>query len=315
MGCFFPIKAWPAPGGGRYVFNINKSHPAFRFLPVEVPCNQCKGCRLSKAMEWGIRCHHEAQFHEESCFITLTYNRENLPANYSVDENAFRLFLMRLRKKIYPRQIRFFGCGEYGDKEFRPHYHSIIFGYDFPDKRYHDTTKRGDVLYTSEILSDLWPYGYHTIGTATWKSAAYTARYTLKKTLEDDRRPPGAKTWAEIRAYREAYYDRIHPNTGELVRVAPEFLRMSRMPGLGAQWAQTFKSDWFPHDFVILKGKQYPVPKFYLQFLSDDERKFIENHRRVEAQSLYRKMERDDKRRYAKKIIREQSITQLVRPL
>jgi hypothetical protein len=48
-----------------------------------------------------------------------------------------------LRKKISPLKIRFFHCGEYGDKTRRPHYHALIFGYGFPDKKLFKKQKSG----------------------------------------------------------------------------------------------------------------------------------------------------------------------------
>lgn len=290
-----------------------------RYCPIEVPCNKCKGCRIAKAMEWGIRCHHEAQFHEHNCFLTLTYNDQHLPEDYSVDPRVFELFMKRLREKIAPLQIRFFGCGEYGNDQsaspFRPHYHAIIFGYAFPDRRLHGYTKRGDPLFISAELAKLWPFGFHTIGAANWKTAAYTARYTLKKIGSADVRPAYAASWDEVRNYQAAFYNRLHPKTRKLVTVRPEFLRMSRRPGLGKQWALTYKSDYFPSDQIVLNGKAYPVPTFYYNQLSDEERKFLDDERAFEAQSALRIAERDDKRRFAKMINREAATAQLKREL
>jgi hypothetical protein len=58
-------------------------------------------------------------------------------------------------KKISPLKIRFFHCGEYGDKTRRPHYHALIFGYGFPDKKIFKKQKSGD-LFTSDILTKCW---------------------------------------------------------------------------------------------------------------------------------------------------------------
>lgn len=253
--------------------------------------------------------------HERNSFITLTFADPHLPADFSVDPRVFELFMKRLRKSIEPKQIRFFGCGEYGGKTFRPHYHSLIFGYDFPDRRLHGYTKRGYPIFISEELAALWPYGFSSIGNVSWRTAAYTARYTLKKIDDTQALPPGVTSWDQVRVHHASYYTRFHPVTGKVVTVLPEFLRMSRMPGLGRSWAEEFKSDWFPGDFIVLDGKKFPVPKFYTSLLSEDELKFIKDERRAEASSPAVQAERTDRRRFIKKVVRDARIAQLTREL
>lgn len=282
---------------------------------IDVPCNQCRGCRLAKAAEWGIRCHHESQMHEANSFITLTYNDGNLPADFSVDPRVYELFLKRLRKSLEPLKIRTFGCGEYGGKTFRPHYHAIIFGHGFPDRRLHGYTPRGHPIYTSAALEKQWTFGFSSIGAVNWRTAAYTARYTMKKIDDHQKLPAGVKTWDEVRLHNLNYYQRLHPLTGEMIIAQPEFLRMSRMPGLGKSWAEQFKSDWFPHDFIVLDGRKFPVPKFYTSLLSEEEQKFVKDHRRFEGNSIAAQMERNDQRRYVKKICRDARIQSLTRDL
>lgn len=41
--------------------------------PILVPCGQCIACRLNKARQWSIRCMHEARYHSDNAFVTLTY--------------------------------------------------------------------------------------------------------------------------------------------------------------------------------------------------------------------------------------------------
>lgn len=254
--------------------------------------------------------------HDANSFITLTYNDKALPRDFSVQPDSFERFMKRLRRRIEPAQIRFFGCGEYGGKTFRPHYHSIIFGYDFPDKRLHGYTKRGHPIFTSELLSKVWPHGFSSIGAVNWRTAAYTARYTLKKIDDTATLPPGLTSWDEVRSFKNSYYDRLHPLTGELVRVQPEFLRMSRMPGIGLSWAKLYKADFFPHDFIVLDNRKFPVPDFYFRkVLNEDEQKFIKDHRIFEGNSMLAKMERTDARRYARKTCRDARITALARDL
>lgn len=186
--------------------------------------------------------------HERNCFLTLTYSPENLPAFGSLDYSHFQRFMKRLRKRAGV-PIRFYMCGEYGDNLNRPHYHACIFGFDFPDKRYF--SRSGDNrLYSSEFLADLWPYGFSSIGDVTFESAAYVARYLMKKITG-----PAA----------DQHYSVVDTSTGELFSRTPEFTRMSLKPGIGATWYDTFQSDVFPHDRVIIRGKAVKPPAYYFK--------------------------------------------------
>jgi len=87
------------------------------------------------------------------------------------------------------------------------------------------------------------------------------------------------------------------------------------MPGIGKTWALEFKSDWFPHDFIVLDNKKFPVPKFYVNQLNEDEQKFLKDHRRFEGSSTAALAEKNDHRRYVKKVVRDARIGQLTREL
>jgi hypothetical protein len=45
--------------------------------------------------------------------------------------------------------------------------------------------------------------------------------------------------------------------------VEPEYITMSRRPGIGARWFESFKNDVYPKDFVTDCGKVFKVPRFY----------------------------------------------------
>ena len=98
------------------------------FKELTVPCGKCLSCRIKKRQEWALRCEHELSYWTDSMFLTLTYNDLALPANGSLVKKDLQLFIKRVRKNICDRRIKYFACGEYGDNNFRPHYHAIIFG-------------------------------------------------------------------------------------------------------------------------------------------------------------------------------------------
>lgn len=242
MACFHPLTAFRGPTG--IVFNVMKS---YRDVPsFKVPCGQCVGCRLERSRQWAIRCMHEAATHENNCFITLTYAPEHLPPNGSLHLPDFQRFMKRLRKK-YGNGIRFYHCGEYGEKLNRPHYHALLFGHDFPDKKYF--TQRNNLpVFTSDSLLKLWPYGIHEIGSVTFESAAYCARYIMKKITG---------------AMASDHYSRIDPETGEVFYLSPEYTTMSRRDGIGKAWFNAYHDEVYPSDEVIVNGSPVRPPKYY----------------------------------------------------
>lgn len=193
---------------------------------------------------------HEADLYENNQFITLTYNNENLPDDLSVSLDEWQRFMKRFRKEYSESKIRFFGCGEYGDKNFRPHYHAIIFNMDFEDKELIKLSKLGHKYYRSERLAKVWPKGYNVIGDVTFESAAYVARYVMKKRLGKQN---------EIKDY----YTRVDDQTGQILEVDPEFVTMSRRPGIGRDWYELYGKNAHEKDFITMNGIQMKPPKYY----------------------------------------------------
>ena len=248
MACYRPLKAWKAqevnPETGKHLLTFNPMKALVQGSSLMLACGQCIGCRADKAQAWGIRCRHEAQMHDASCFFTLTYNDENVPADYSVKLVDWQKFLRRTRKRIGMKGLRFAGGGEYGERGLRPHYHGLFFNYDFADKKF-IRTRNGYRVYSSELLGELWPVGSHELGSVTHASAEYCARYALKKItgkVADD------------------HYWRVSPVDGAAHRVEPEFFTMSRRPGLGSAWFEKYGSDAFPSDFLIVDGRKVRPP-------------------------------------------------------
>ncbi len=245
MPCYHPISAYQCTDGS-IVFYESKRHDVSRSL--QLPCGQCVGCRLERSRQWAIRCMHEAQMHTQNCFITLTYDDAHLPSDRSLHYRDFQLFIKRLRKRYPGRRIRYYMAGEYGENFGRPHWHACIFGLDFDDKKLWKRTSAGSQLYRSENLELLWPFGYSSIGDVTFESAAYVARYIMKKVT--------GKNAAE-------HYQEIDPDTGEITNRTPEFTKMSLKPGIGYEWYKQYTSDVYPNDYVVIRGKKVKPPKYY----------------------------------------------------
>lgn len=271
MPCTRPLKMQRVDGVVRVVPSSSATHVDARpDTWFRVPCGQCIDCRLRRTREWAIRATHEAQVHKQNCFVTLTYDDENLPKNLSVDVKVWQSFAKRMRKKI--GSFRFLHCGEYGDKSLRPHYHACIFGQDFRgDRKFWKRTEHGNALFVSEKLKELWPYGFTTIGELTFDSAAYVASYCTKKVT-------GARA-------KDAYR-RTNPVTGESWMVKPEYATMSRRPGLGFEWFKKYKEDVYPDDFVVAKGRKFAVPRYYDGLLESSSPQLFEEVRRTRRERM-----------------------------
>lgn len=204
--------------------------------------------------------------HPHNSFLTLTFEDEQMPESGSVDVLDLQLFMKRLRKSLEPKRVRFFACGEYTPLNLRPHYHILLFNHSFPDQKIFKINKNNQNIYTSSELQNLWTYGFSTTAELNYKTAAYCARYSLKK-ITGDRAGD--------------HYTRPHCVTGNLVRVKPEFITMSRRPGIGARWLQQFKSDCYPSDFIIVDGKKHPIPKFYDKVLQSENERELDKLKRL----------------------------------
>lgn len=265
---------------------------------MHVPCGQCIGCRLDHSRQWALRCLHEAKEHESNCFLTLTYDDDHLPLDHSLNKTHFQSFMKHLRHAVSPTKIRFFHCGEYGEKLSRPHYHALIFGYDFPDKV---LLKQGkNPLYTSPELSKIWKRGFSTIGEVTFDSAAYVARYATKKINGKGKTD---HYW---------YDDR---ETGETFPLQQEYITMSRNPGIGDNWYEKYKADVFPSDMVVTlrDGKSYinSAPRYYAEkYKEEDPEAYKQLKHRREIHALIHGEDQTPERLDARRICTERKQNQ-----
>lgn len=250
MPCYRPLQGWRGQaltrnGKRPIVFNVSQGYAD---LPVEVPCGQCIGCRLEKARQWAVRLMHEAKSHDFRWFITFTYDDEHLPSDGSLDKTHFQLFMKRLRKANSGLKIRYLYCGEYGDANMRPHYHAIIFGVDFPDRRKYRQSPQGHQTWTSKKLDALWGRGMCVLGAFSYDAAGYVARYVLKKVTG-----PAA----------EAAYTWVNPETGEVVKLKPPYVNMSLKPGIAQDFYDTYSEEIQRNDYCVVKGNPCKVPLRY----------------------------------------------------
>lgn len=233
-------------GKRQVVFSVEKG---FVDRPVQVPCGQCIGCRLEKARQWAVRLSHEAQFHLYRWFLTLTYSDDQLPPHGSLDKSHFQKFMKRLRKANPGCNIRYLHCGEYGEQTRRPHYHAIIFGFPITDLKRYKLSPRGDQTWLSPTLDRLWSHGQVIIGSFSYESAGYVARYVLKKQTGDT---------------ADSFYSVVDPETGEVHELVHPYVTMSLKPALGDGFFEKFRKDVCEFDAVVVNGHEVLPPKRYL---------------------------------------------------
>lgn len=234
-------------------------------LPADVislNCGQCMPCRLEKSRQVALRCVHESRLYEHNCFITLTYSDEFLQSMCPLKEGGYSLvrkhvsdFVKRLRirfargfdhvyrdgKKVFVQfdRIRVFGCGEYGDKTARPHYHLILFNCYFPDRELIGR-RNGFLYYRSRLLKDLWPFGNNIVCDFSFETAAYVSRYQTKKVT-------GKMAEGHYKGRLPEFA--IYPTSGG---------------GLGRDWFDKYSvSDVIPTDSCIARYVKCSVPKYY----------------------------------------------------
>nr|QJB19318.1 MAG: replication initiator protein [Microvirus sp.] len=260
MSCDFPIKAWYGnlleSGKRGLVFKHALAWPPLAQAPLELPCGRCLGCRLEYSRRWAIRLMHENKMHSESCFVTWTYDNDSLPVAGSLVKSHLQGVHKRLHNRLLDKRgygIRYYGCGEYGDLNKRPHYHSLIFGFRPEDGRFFSRNGRDECVYDSEFLNDVWQFkGAARFGDVTFDSCAYVARYVTKKVNISDKTPE---------RLRDTYV--VYDADGLIHERVPEFAMMSRRPGIGATYYAKYGSEIRTHDSVIVNGKAVPSTRYY----------------------------------------------------
>jgi hypothetical protein len=219
-------------------------------------CRKCLSCQVTKRQEWAMRCVMEAETHKENSFITLTYD-DNYNMTEGYKRENLQLFMKRLRKSIYPKKVKYVACFEYGEgnggREWweHPHFHILLFGYDFDDKVFLKRTKKGEIIYRSPKLEKLWTFGMSSIGTLTHSSASYVAGYVHKKfngRIED-----------EVKHY-------LNP----LGQIMPKE-KIYSSQGISKEFFEKYKNQLYNHDYITYQGKKYALPEYFNNQLRKDK--------------------------------------------
>jgi hypothetical protein len=182
---------------------------------------------------------------DQSSFVTLTYDDDNVPPDFSISKTELQKFIKRLRKTLstFHRTLKYYGCGEYGSdqdscyywikyghEEGRPHYHIILFGVASDE---------------SEMLSDLWNRGSVYTGSVTFDSCRYVAGYIDKK-----------------------YYGKKKDEQYTSKNLENPFQLCSQ--GLGLKFAVQNKDQFIAQGYTTVKGIKFSIPRYYRDKLGLD---------------------------------------------
>lgn len=259
MACFHTMTAYRLRNGE---LSFKKKGEILETL--QLPCGKCIGCRLDHANDWATRCYCEMKTWKNNCFITLTYNDENLPENGLLCKKDVQDFMKRLRyyhegieewenprtgKKEKP--IRFLLCGEYGPNgSRRPHYHILIFNWKPEKTKFYKENYNGNRILECKEIQKIWGKGFITVGELTYQSACYVARYCTKKMFN------GLK----VRDLKKA-------------EIQPEFILMSRNGGIGIKYWNEYKKSILQKGGILInqngKVKIKRIPRYFEKKLQE----------------------------------------------
>lgn len=260
--CLFPVRA------EKQEFGRPKLDPEGQ---LQLPCGKCVECQSKRAVEWAQRARHEIATHDENCFLTLTYDNDNLPS-YLIVKTEFQKFMKKLRKKT-KNKLRYMVSHEYGGKTGRPHHHVIVFGWNPNNQNFLMKAPSGEPLFTSPDLEKLWPHGYHSIGTANEKTAYYIASYALKS----------------------AKHDIVHPDTNEIITVS-DSMDASKRPAIGYNFLMK--------NYQQMIDSEQPMPRYYQKVLERELPEKFQEYQDIHAGKQHQ--QRSTHEKLAKFVITEQ---------
>lgn len=204
----------------------------------------------------------ELQQWKDARFITLTYKPGTTPKNKTLVSEDLSDFFKALRQNLKGRKIKYYACGEYGDRDEksgavegtpeweigqRPHYHAIVFGLtsSLEDRiAVFNAWKRAEEF---QWFGNNWK---ECCGTVTKDSCSYVAGYCQKKLFGD--------------IADEEYFSK-----GRI----PPFQHQSN--GIGEDYFLEHLEEFKRDGFILFQGVKHPIPetwkkKFNLSF---DEQK------------------------------------------
>lgn len=262
-----------------------------------VPCGKCDECLHRRKMSYVFRCEQEKLHGDFShCyFITLTYSDSYLPyESYSEKKGgspvnpvstgesllcSYDLTQFFKRYRLFVGDsIRYFACGEYGDraKTHRPHYHIIL----FCNQDWKTCVKNSELAWS-----------YLVAETAEDRKSRYKLQRKLGKTIKRDSRSMVNRELIGRVQVKSVTYKRIcyvSKYCNKLLfqdEVVKPFIRLSN--GLGSNFLDTDTVDickqqnrhytYFENGLPVAIPRYFSHRMFTLDQMSEFQLKMIEN--------------------------------------
>lgn len=269
MQCISPLKASHNKAGD-ITYNSRRAEPGL--IGFQFECRKCLACRLNMAREKAIKAWHESKINP-GIFLTLTYDEQHLESPRLIYPH-FQNFMKSLRQSVTQHLIKpesdatdeehdaykeaidklyipYIVCGEYGDKNKRPHWHALLFNYRPSDEKYKYTNEHKDKVYTSEKISQFWGKGSCEYGEISMDSAGYVARYAAKKLAHG----------------RDQDHD-YHP-----------LFKYSQRRFVGRSWIERYYKHTFTQGHITLaNGEKASVPRSYVDWAKEHKPDFWEHY-------------------------------------
>lgn len=192
---------------------------------------------------WSLRLIYELSTANAASFLTLTYSDEHLPKDFGLHKKDLQDFWKRLRINLkreyheFAPNIKYYACGEYGDKTKRPHYHAIVFGLNDLDDKHRDIVRK------SWSLCEPWFFDKErgrnsAMQEVTPEDINYVTGYVQKKL------------------------------DGELARIEygekqPPFSVCSQ--GLGLEFAEKNKDRLLSNGWTYFRGHKVSIPRYFCE--------------------------------------------------
>lgn len=262
MVCYSPLRGVRTPDGERIFGTTENASGVVDGRSFVYSCGRCVGCCLRRARDLAVRCVHQSRSVDPlSChFLTFTHSDASLPrlddGRPTLDKTLMPGMFKRLRKNTGVSGIKFLQVGEYGTESLRPHYHAVVFGLPLSDLRPYKKGRFGHQLYNSKTLQDAWQdRGHVVVGSFSFDTAQYCARYMLDKQLHAD--------------YTSS--ETISLETGEVMSPQVEHVTMSRGGrggrGLAYDFFEEHHRRFFALGSCVIGNKTLPIPRYYSDLL------------------------------------------------
>lgn len=247
---------------------------------IETPCNHCVACEKLRSLRTAIQLACELNTTPgESWFVTLTYDDENLPNDFSVHKDHLQKFIKKLRKwrtkTNHIGNFRYLSQGEYGGKFQRPHYHLAGFNLTLPDLR--SVASKGSYpAFESEQITKIWGHGNVHLIRLCFENCLYIAQHHIDEKVDN-----------KVKTHETPIR---HPVTNKLIKIRnTEFSTRSSKPGIGKDFFEKYFSDIYPCDYMINKGQKMPVPRYFDKLLKDQAPEIYEGIKQQRSEKVEEK--------------------------